>query len=171
VQSSGRPFAVEGPHTGVQRELDWIVDAKVHPFDAALSESPLYPQLLKRGLVQKWRNPAGSAGAEDFCPGGIHLSPSGHPWRAGRAVNTSLTFMGAPVDRIRFFQLVAARPNASSPVLREADVWAREIMSAIAQSHDEWCAQGEAPSSPKSRGSEQLMQASNNTEAGDAPLD
>ncbi len=121
-------FHVRGPHTGADLPVDLLVDSRVHPFDAEADVAPLYPNLLRRGMVRKWRNPGGP-GEPDFEPGGLDLTPGFHPVRADGAVDPRLTFLGPPSEGVMFFQLGALRPQQNHHVMRDILCWLEEFVS------------------------------------------
>lgn len=114
-------FEVTGPQTNVKRQLDVLIDARVHGFDAERDVLSLYPNLLKRGLVRKWRNPG--FGAEDYEPGGLDLSSRFHPIRANGEEEPRLTILGPPSEGVMFFQLGALRPHKNHHVMRDVLAW------------------------------------------------
>lgn len=119
-----------GPATGVTRQVAVLVEARVHPFDPVHDVSPLYANLIRHGLVRQWRN-RGSAGQADFLPGALDLDAAYHPVGADPAVAGRLTFLGAPADGLRLFQLSLARPQAGSCALNSAARWAEEVVDAL----------------------------------------
>jgi hypothetical protein len=119
---------IAGPVTGVSREADVHIDARIHPFDPASDSSPLYRNLLRSGLVQQWRN-SGGPGELDFRPGALDLDEGYHPRSASGSVDRRLTFLGAPADGLRLFQLSAARPRSDSYVLNNAIRWAEGLVA------------------------------------------
>ncbi len=123
-EETGR-FVVRGPRTGVRREVDVLVDARVHPFDPEADVAPIYSQLLRRGLVRKWRNPGPAGGG--FEPGGLDLTAEFHPVRADGTVDRRLTFLGPPSEGVMFFQLGALRPNQNHHVMQDVLCWVREF--------------------------------------------
>ncbi|MEH0424418.1 FAD/NAD(P)-binding protein [Streptomyces sp. B21-083] len=119
-ESSGR-FRVRGPVTGADIGVDVLVDSRVHPFDAANDVRPLYPNLLRRGLVRKWTNPGqGEAG---FSPGGLDLTTAFHPVQADGRTDTRLTLLGPPSEGVMFFQLGALRPHQNHHVMQDILLW------------------------------------------------
>jgi hypothetical protein len=124
-QSDG--FAIRGQRTGATRHVSLIVDAKLPPFDATNMANPLYPNLLRRGLVRKWVNPDAEGGS-DFCPGGLDLSDGYHPLNSAGVEDTRLTFLGTPAEGMRFFHSAAARPNCNSGVFNTLSQWAAESL-------------------------------------------
>ncbi|MEU3343448.1 FAD/NAD(P)-binding protein [Streptomyces sp. NPDC006700] len=122
-ESSGRTVVV-GPHTGARRALDVVVEARMHPFDPRVDVRPLYRNLRERGLVRLWRNHgADGAGATDFAPGGLDLTPQFHPLRTDGDVESRITVLGAPAEGARSFLLSALRPDADHYVMRDILVW------------------------------------------------
>jgi len=115
-------FVVRGPRTGARRRVDVLVDARVHPFDPGSDTAPIYPALLRRGLVRKWRNPD-AAGGPGFEPGGLDLTPAFHPIRADGRADERLTFLGPPSEGVMFFQLGALRPQQNHHVMRDILCW------------------------------------------------
>jgi hypothetical protein len=115
-------FVVHGPHTGARRRVDVLVDARVHPFDPESDTAPLYPALLRRGLVRKWRNPD-VAGGPGFEPGGLDLTAAFHPIRADGRADERITFLGPPSEGVMFFQLGALRPQQNHHVMRDILCW------------------------------------------------
>jgi hypothetical protein len=128
-----RPFRIRGPRTGVVREVDGVVEGRLHPFDPERDANPLYPNILRRGLVRKWRNP-GEPPLEDFLPGALDLSDDYHPVQQDGEIDTRLTFLGAPVNGMMFFRSSAARPYANSYILNDVARWAHELLAAISES-------------------------------------
>lgn len=126
VALDGDGFLLRGSHTDVTRRVPLVLQAKLAPFDAADPATPLYPNLLRRGLVRRWTN-TGTSG-ESFCPGGLDLTSRFHPLRADGGAETRLTFMGPPAEGQRFFQSAAARPNCDSSIFTALATWARECM-------------------------------------------
>jgi hypothetical protein len=122
-------FHVRGTRTGVLREVDVLIEARSEPFDAALDARPLYPALLRRGLVRRWRNP-GAAGEEDFVPGALDLDERFHPRMRDGSVEPRLTFLGAPAEGLVHFGQTAARPGGA--VLELAAAWAGELTAEAA---------------------------------------
>lgn len=120
-------YAVRGHVTGAERDVDVLVDAKVHAFDPELDTAPLYQRLLERGLVHKWRNP--SATGDHFEPGGLDLTPDFHPVGPDDRVDRRLTFLGPPSEGVQFFQLGALRPNQDHHVMRDVLAWLREFFA------------------------------------------
>ena len=118
-ESTGR-FVVTGPVTGARRTVDVLVDARVHPFHPEADTRPIYPNLLARGLVRKWRNPGADGGYE---PGGLDLTPGFHPVRADGRVDERLTFLGPPSEGVMFFQLGALRPQHDHHVMHDVLTW------------------------------------------------
>ncbi|MFI1647750.1 FAD/NAD(P)-binding protein [Streptomyces avidinii] len=112
---------VEGPHTGLSRPVDVLVEARMHGFDPRLDALPLYRNLLDRGLVRLWRNP--SADGEDFLPGGLDLTPEFHPVGSQGTPDPRFTVLGVPSEGARSFLLSALRPNADHYVMRDTLVW------------------------------------------------
>ncbi|MFE5888955.1 FAD/NAD(P)-binding protein [Streptomyces sp. NPDC056462] len=123
-QESGR-FVVRGGITGAVLPVDILVDSRVHPFDAENDVLPLYPNLLGRGLVRKWSNPA--VDGPDFAPGGLDLTEDFHPVRADGTVDRRLTLLGPPSEGVMFFQLGALRPNQNHHVMQDILRWMREF--------------------------------------------
>ncbi|MFI9626412.1 FAD/NAD(P)-binding protein [Streptomyces sp. NPDC052042] len=123
-EQDGR-FVVRGPATGAVLPVDILVDSRVHPFDAENDILPLYPNLLRRGLVRKWRNPA--ADGTDFAPGGLDLTENFHPIGADGEVDQRLTFLGPPSEGVMFFQLGALRPQQNHHVMQDILRWIREF--------------------------------------------
>ncbi len=130
VEQGADRFIVRGPHTGVEVALDVLVDARVHPFDVAADERPLYPNMLTSGLVRKWRNPGQDE--PDFEPGGLDLSPGFHPVTSSGHVDRRITFLGPPSEGVMFFQLGALRPNQNHHVLQDVLCWLHEFQGDLA---------------------------------------
>jgi FAD-NAD(P)-binding len=126
-------FVLLGPRTGVRRTVDVLVDAHVHPFDPEADTAPIYPSLLRRGLVRKWRNP-GPPGSPGFEPGGLDLTADFHPVRADGRVNERLTFLGPPSEGVMFFQLGALRPNQNHHVMLDILRWLDAFWAQVALS-------------------------------------
>jgi len=112
---------IHGTTTGITHKVDLLIDGKVHSFDPERDAHPLYPNLLQRGFVRKWRN-------HDFYPGGLDLTAGFHPINKDGHINESFTFLGVPSEGVKFFQASAARPNANSYVLNNVAAWANEQM-------------------------------------------
>ncbi|MGQ4516193.1 FAD/NAD(P)-binding protein [Streptomyces sp. DW26H14] len=124
-ESRGR-FRVTGPATGAVRWADVLVDARVHGFDAERDVMPVYPNLLRRGLVRKWTNPG--IGEGDFVPGGLDLTPEFHPVRADGRVESRITFLGPPSEGVMYHQIGALRPNKDHHVIRDILCWINAFM-------------------------------------------
>ncbi|MFD7164766.1 FAD/NAD(P)-binding protein [Streptomyces violascens] len=122
-------FVVRGPLTGAELPVDVLVDSRVHPFDAANDVLALYPNLLNRGLVRKWRNPG--AGEADFEPGGLDLTKDFHPVRKDGTVDARLTLLGPPSEGVMFFQLGALRPNQNHHVMQDILCWIRQFWAQV----------------------------------------
>jgi uncharacterized NAD(P)/FAD-binding protein YdhS len=125
-------FAIRGPRTGARLTVDVLVDARVHPFDPEADAAPLYPALLRRGLVRKWRNP-GAPGSAGFEPGGLDLTAQFHPVRADGRVDERLTFLGPPSEGVMFFQLGALRPNQNHHVMLDILCWLDGFWAQVAR--------------------------------------
>lgn len=125
-------FVLSGPRTGAQRRVHVLVDARVHPFDPEADSAPIYPSLLRRGLVRKWRN-AGSPGSHGFEPGGLDLTADFHPVRGGGRVDERLTFLGPPSEGVMFFQLGALRPNQNHHVMLDILCWLDGFWAQVAR--------------------------------------
>ncbi|MFC4035370.1 FAD/NAD(P)-binding protein [Streptomyces polygonati] len=123
-EESGR-FLVTGPATGVTRRLDLLVDSRVHPFNARNDVLPLYPSMLRKGLVRIWSNPG--QGEPDFTPGGLDLTEDFHPVREDGTVDRRLTLLGPPSEGVMFFQLGALRPNQNHHVMQDILCWINEF--------------------------------------------
>ncbi|MFF1837834.1 FAD/NAD(P)-binding protein [Streptomyces sp. NPDC058231] len=119
-EATGRAF-VEGPHTGLRRPVDVLVEARMHGFDPRLDALPLYRSLLDRGLVRLWRNE--SPGGEVFEPGGLDLTAEFHPVGADGSADTRITVLGVPSEGARSFLLSALRPHVDHYVMRDVLVW------------------------------------------------
>ena len=127
--SGGAKFQIEGPKTGVVKEVDVVVEGRMPSFDPERDVCPLYPNLLRRGLARRWSNPGGPS-SEDFSPGALDLCEQLHPVQAS-GVDRRLTFIGAPAEGLLSFQLSAARPFANSYILNNIADWARELLQAL----------------------------------------
>ncbi|WP_075737112.1 FAD/NAD(P)-binding protein [Streptomyces acidiscabies] len=125
---SGR-YQVEGPATGATIPVDILVDSRVHPFDAEHDASPFYPNLLRRGLIRKWRNP----GTPAFVPGGLDLTPGFHPLSRDGRPDPRLTILGPPSEGVMFFQLGALRPYQNHHVMQDILCWIRDFWKRSAE--------------------------------------
>ncbi len=126
-------FRIVGDRTGAEVIADTLVGGTVHPFDPERDVLPLYPNLLRRGAIRKWSNPA--AAGDAYEPGGLDLSPRFHPVRADGTVDERLTLLGPPSEGVMFFQLGALRPNQDHHVMRDILCWLgdfRELLSGLA---------------------------------------
>ncbi|MEV7251118.1 FAD/NAD(P)-binding protein [Streptomyces cyaneofuscatus] len=119
---SGR-FVVRGGVTGAVLPVDVLVDSRVHPFDAANDVLPLYPNLLKRGLVRRWCNP--DVDGPDFVPGGLDLTKDFHPVREDGGIDRRITVLGWPSEGVMFFQYGALRPNQNHHLMQDILCWMR----------------------------------------------
>ena len=122
-------FRIRGTATGAEREVSILIEGRSHPFDPELDMCPLYPNLLRRGMVRRWVNRS-SCGSE-YTPGGLDLSRSFRPVAADGTANPRLTILGAPVEGIAFFQLSAARPRSNSSILNNVARWANEYVERL----------------------------------------
>lgn len=133
VESSadGQAFDVIG--VAGKRRVDTIIDAKLHAFDPALAEGPLYPSMLAASLLRRWRNP--EVDGPGFEPGGLDLSAGFHPVRADGSEDRRMTFLGPPSEGIVFFQVGAARPFTNHHVLNDVIGWIDEFECSLRARH------------------------------------
>lgn len=126
VGIDGDRLAVIGPHTGAVRRIDVLVDARVPAFDASADITPLYPNLLRRGLVRKWHNPHTDGGA-GFEPGGLDLTEDFRAIRPDGAADPRIAVLGPAIEGQRFFQGGAMKPGANHHAIRNILVWHRGL--------------------------------------------
>lgn len=107
-----------------------LVEGRAHGFDVARDLCPLYRNMMAGGLVRLWANPDPAGAA--FVPGALDVTPERHPVQADGRPEPALTILGAPVERLAFFQLAAARPGCQSAVLADAARWANGVMDWMA---------------------------------------
>ncbi|BAJ28091.1 MULTISPECIES: FAD/NAD(P)-binding protein [Kitasatospora] len=131
--ATGR-FRIGGAVTGAHRLADTLVDARVHGFDAARDVRPIYPNLLRRGLVRKWANPG--LDEPDFVPGGLDLTPEFHPYRADGRVERRITVLGPPSEGVMYHQIGALRPHKDHHVLRDILSWTNAFLPRPAEPGD-----------------------------------
>jgi hypothetical protein len=129
--ADGSSFRISGQATCVERSVDVLIYSRMDPFDARRDLHPLYPNLLRRGLVRQWRNP-GCWPEQDFVPGGLDLCQRLHPLRDDGTRERRLTFVGAPTTGLLHFQQTAARPHAGSAPLNTVADWAGELVTMCA---------------------------------------
>jgi hypothetical protein len=132
VEMTGDAFEVAGTWTGARQRVDVIVDARVHPFDPAADTAPVYPAIMRRGLVCKWRNPDPDGGP-GFEPGGLDLTPGFHPVRRDGVVEKRITLLGPASEGVMFFQLGALRPNQNHHVMQDILCWIHDFWRQIEQ--------------------------------------
>ena len=130
---AGRGYIVRGPHTCTERKLDMLVEGHLHPFDVRRDHRPLYRNLSRRGLVRAWRNP-GQAGEADYVPGALDLDRDFHPRDRDGVSDPRVTFLGAPAERLCYFQMTLARPMSNSEVINDVARWATGVCEAMAGS-------------------------------------
>jgi hypothetical protein len=118
-------FVVRGTLVCTERSVDVLAVARVHPFDIQLDASPLYRNLQRRGLVQRWVNR--SADGSSFSPGGIAVDHDLHPLTAEGLSDARMTIVGPPSEGARFFQLGALRPDQDHHVMRDVTTWVRSL--------------------------------------------
>ncbi len=129
-EGSGR-FRIVGRRTGASVLVDTLVNAKVHPFDPERDVLLLYPNMLRRGLIRKWRNP--SHDGPSYEPGGLDLSSDFHPVDEQGHVDRRLTLLGPPSEGVMFFQLGALRPQQNHHVMRDILLWLEELRTQLKQ--------------------------------------
>ncbi len=127
-EASGR-FRIVGQRTGASVLVDTLVDAKVHPFDPERDVLPLYPNMLRRGLIRKWRNP--SYDGPPYEPGGLDLSSDFHPVDEQGHIDRRLTLLGPPSEGVMFFQLGALRPQQNHHVMRDILLWLEDLRTQL----------------------------------------
>jgi hypothetical protein len=127
IEQTGSSVELRGTVTGAVLHADSIVHGRVDQFNAEV-DAPLYPRLLRRKLVQRWRNATASS---SFAPGAIDLDANFHPVRADGSANNDFTFLGGPSEGLCFFQLSAARPQADSYILNSVARWSAEVVGDV----------------------------------------
>ena len=128
VAQAAAGFRIRGRWTGSDRNVPRIIKAHLGPFNAANPADPLYPNLLRRGLVRQWSNPGHAS--TPFLPGGLYLSDLHHPINSAGIEDTRLTFFGTPAEGMRLFPSAAARPQCQSDVFTSLSVWAQRCLLA-----------------------------------------
>jgi hypothetical protein len=141
----GGRLRLAGPVTGAACDLDVLVRARIALFRPDADAAPLYRNLMAGGLVRQWRNPGGP-GEPDLVPGGLDLDRDFHPRNADGGADARLTFLGAPAEGLRLFQLSAARPHADSYVLNNVIRWAEDLVGTFASGSDPGTVRGGARS-------------------------
>lgn len=129
VMPDGCGFRIRGHLTGLVREVEILAEGRVPVFDPAREERPLYPNLLRRGLIRHWRNPGEEGGF--FMPGAVDITRRYRAVDADGREAPNMTLFGAPVEGVAFFQLSTARPYANSPVMNLAVRWANACVAAL----------------------------------------
>ncbi|MFC7817162.1 FAD/NAD(P)-binding protein [Streptomyces sp. NPDC057367] len=124
VGTDGEGLVVTGPHTGAALRIDVLVDARVPAFDASADAAPLYPNLLRRGLVRKWHNPHQSGGV-GFEPGGLDLTDDFCAIRPDGSVDRRISVLGPAIEGQKFFQGGAMKPAANHHAMRFTLRWLR----------------------------------------------
>lgn len=124
VDTDGDTLVVRGPRTGAVRPIDVLVDGRVPSFDASADIAPLYPNLLRRGLVRVWRNPH-TGGGKDFEPGGLDLTEDFRVIRPDGSTDDRISVLGPAIEGQRFFQGGALKPGANHHAMRNILCWLR----------------------------------------------
>jgi len=121
---SGR-FVIRGPLTGTSATVDTVAESRVHRFHAQNDESPLFPNMLERGLVSLWRR--STDGQADHVPGFIDVTDRSHPIAADGAEVPQLTVLGPATCGRRFFQFAALRPDVGHFVMKDLEMWIDDL--------------------------------------------
>lgn len=118
-------FVVRGPLTGASFHVDTLAESRVHRFHARHDACPLFPNMLRRGLVTLWRRR--TEGQADHVPGYIDVSDRSHPIGADGREVPQLTVLGPATSGRRFFQFAALRPGIGSFVMNDIETWVNDL--------------------------------------------
>lgn len=130
VSRAGDGYIVRNAASGYGAHADLLIEGRLTAFDARDPRMPLYPNLLRRGLVRLWRNPAGGDDTV-FVPGGLDLSERFHPYDGQGREDPRITVMGTPAEGGRLLQSAAARPQSDSGIFNQLAIWAEQLLAEL----------------------------------------
>jgi len=117
---------------GSTRQARVLVEARVPTTDIRRDRAPLVRQMLADGLVTEFVN-IGPAGSDPFPTGGLAVTPA--PSRvlgADGRPSPDIYALGVAIEHTRWFtQVGTGRPQRDSPLCRDADAIARDILTAL----------------------------------------
>jgi FAD-NAD(P)-binding len=143
VDSAHGGFDLCRERFGTTEPYQVLINARVHRFKVDGMNSPLFDNLLLRGLIRPWLN-RGRNGFV-FAPGGIDIA---HPTHLaigedGRP-NLRLAVLGPPTEGPLYFHIAAARPFCNDPVIIDADRVVSHALSLVQGDLDEADQYGDA---------------------------
>ncbi len=122
-----------------RRRADILIEARVPSFRAENEDSLLYRNLLKRGLVRRYRNMAiENTKVSVYTSAGMEVDRSFRLIGRRGEANEHLRAMGPPVEGVRWFTNLAARYLVNSIAMQNASVWALDVAKAcqVAESEE-----------------------------------
>jgi uncharacterized NAD(P)/FAD-binding protein YdhS len=123
-------LSVRGMHTGHEVRLDVVIDARLQTFDVRRDASPLYRNLLRRGVIRPWYNP-GPNGEPGFFPGGVDITPEHAAVMRDGEVCPTLSLLGVPTEGALFYQIGAARPRCDHHILNDVIRWFAHFLKQV----------------------------------------
>ncbi|WP_299491109.1 Sden_1164 family protein [uncultured Shewanella sp.] len=104
-----------------------IINAKIHEFHAENDITPLYQNMLDRGLVTLWENKHETE--SPFQPGGLQLTDQFKPVNKDGIAESGITLLGPPTEGKYFFQIGAARPRQNHHIFNDISCWSNQFIS------------------------------------------
>jgi len=114
-----------------QREetFDRLVLCFLEMFNPEGDESPLFRNMLNSGIISKWESRSEDGSQVFEC--GIALNGSLNPISSDGRIRKRLTFIGPPIEGIRFFHHTLSRPDTVQPTIRNLVGWGNRLEKAI----------------------------------------
>ncbi len=121
-----RAFLLKSPGNERQQKVAFLVNARISKTAIADDQSPLYRNLLHRGLITRYKNETAD---DSYIPGCVAISPDGYAIDSEGNINRDIAVTGTPTEGTTFDNdaLSRTRNNFISE-------WAAFIRSEYAQS-------------------------------------
>lgn len=107
------------------KEFDVFCLGYLQTFDVGSDSRPLYGNLLKQGLILPWNNDADVKIADHS--GGIAINENLNPVNHDGRVIENMTFIGPPIEGIRFFHHTLCRSDTLQPTIKNLVNWGNRL--------------------------------------------
>jgi len=98
-------------------------------FDAECDQGLIYGNLLEKGIISVWNN--NSTETNESFKAGFSFSDELHPISSSGQKLEGLTFIGPPIEGIRFFHHTLCRSDKLQPTIQNLVVWGNKLEKRI----------------------------------------